>query len=392
MRILQVHNFYQQAGGEDRVVAAEHALLTEKGHSVFQHTVHNQAVSELHAIELGVKTVWNGESYRRLRRLIAEQAIEIVHVHNTLPLVSPAVYYAAEAQKVPVIQTLHNYRLLCPAATFFRDGEICELCLGKGIKYPAMLHRCYRGSFAASTAVFAMLAAHGLAGTYRRKVHTYIAPTEFARSKFCQGGLPADRLVVKPNFLADDPGVGTGSGGYALFAGRLTPEKGLDVLLDAWRACPNAMPLKIAGDGPMESRVRDRAASLPNVEYLGACEHSRVIELLKGAAFLVFPSLWYEGMPMVVLESMACGTPVAAFAIGSLNDLILNEVNGVKLPFEGTHILERFLTDSGELNGKMARLRASTRRYFEQHFTPDLNYRLLLDIYNKALNRPGSLS
>jgi len=138
--------------------------------------------------------------------------------------------------------------------------------------------------------------------------------------------------------------------------------------------------------------VRERAAALPNVEYLGVCEHSRVIHLLKGAAFLVFPSRWYEGMPMVVIESMACGTPVAAFAVGSLNDLILNEVNGVKLPFEGTHILERFLTDSGELNGKMARLRASTRRYFEQNFTADLNYRLLLDIYNKALNRPGSLS
>jgi len=392
MRILQVHNFYQQAGGEDRVVAAEHALLTEKGHSVVQYTVHNDAVNTMPAIQLGVKTVWNNESYRRIWRLIAEHAIEIVHVHNTLPLVSPAVYYAAETRKVPVIQTLHNYRLLCPAATFFREGEICELCLGKGIKYPALVHRCYRGSLPASAAVSAMLAAHGLAGTYQRKVHTYIALTEFAKSKFLQGGLPADRLVVKPNFLADDPGVGNGSGGYALYAGRLAPEKGLDVLLEAWRACPNALPLKIAGDGPLQAMVKERATSLANVEYLGACEHSRVLDLLKGAAFLVFPSRWYEGMPLVLLESMACGTPVVAFAVGSLNDLIFDEVNGVKLPLEGTSILGRFLNDSRELIGKMARLRAFTRRYFEQSFTADQNYRRLLNIYNKALNRPGSLS
>jgi glycosyltransferase involved in cell wall biosynthesis len=392
MRILQVHNFYQQAGGEDRVVAAEHALLTEKGHSVFQHTVHNDDVAKMPTIQLGLKTVWNNESYRRIGRLIADQAIEIVHVHNTLPLISPAVYYAAETRRVPLIQTLHNYRLLCPAATFFRAGEICELCLGKGIKYPAMVHRCYRGSLPASAAVSTMLAAHSLARTYQRKIHTYIALTEFAKGKFLQGGLPADRLVVKPNFLADDPGIGNGSGGYALFAGRLAPEKGLDVLLEAWQACPHALPLKIAGDGPLQSMVKQRAGALPNVEYLGACEHSHVIELLKDAAFLVFPSRWYEGMPLVLLESMACGTPVAAFAVGSLNDLIFDEVNGVKLPFESTLILERFLNDSHELIGKMALLRVSTRRYFEQNFTAELNYRRVLDIYQNALNRPRSLS
>jgi glycosyltransferase involved in cell wall biosynthesis len=392
MRILQVHNVYQQAGGEDRVVAAEQALLSANGHTVFQYTVHNDAVKKMAAVELGCKTVWNQEAYGSIRRLIVEQSIELVHVHNTLPLVSPAVYYAAAAQQTPVVQTLHNYRLLCPAATFYRQGKICELCLGKAIKYPAVMHRCYRGSLAASAAVSAMLAAHHFAGTYQRKIHTYIALTKFARAKFAEGGLPPERMVVKPNFLAEDPGAGGGHGGYALFAGRLTEEKGLATLLDAWAAGAKSIPLKIAGDGPLQAFVRARAAALPGVEYLGACEHARVIELLQDAAFLVFPSRWYEGMPMVVLEATACGTPVVAFGIGSMNDLIVDGLNGIKLAADDGSALARFLENSGELTEKMAALRRGARMHFEQNFSAKVNYGLLLEIYRRALNQPRSIS
>jgi glycosyltransferase involved in cell wall biosynthesis len=392
MRILQVHNFYQQTGGEDRVVAAEHALLASNGHKVFQYTVHNDAVDKMPFVQLGMKSIWNGVTYDNIRRFMAEEAVDIVHVHNTLPLISPAVYYAAKAQNVPVVQTLHNYRLQCPAATFYRAGSICELCLGKTIKYPAVLHSCYRGSVAASAAVCAMLAIHGLTGTYRQNIHAYIALTEFARKKFREGGLPPERIVVKPNFLDHDPGAGGGQGGYALFAGRLTAEKGLTVLLDAWAACPHAIPLKIAGDGPLHSMVRDRAATLPNVEYLGPCEHRRVLALLKDAAFLVFPSRWYEGMPMVILESMACATPVVGFAVGSVNDLIVEGENGIKLPLEGSDHLSKFLKDSCRLAETMGRLRNGARRHFERHFTAESNYRSLTTIYQRALEHSRSIS
>jgi glycosyltransferase involved in cell wall biosynthesis len=389
MRILQVHNFYQQPGGEDRAVAAEHALMSGNGHSVLQYTVYNDDVVQLSAFTLGIKTFWNNESYRTIRQLIAEQSIEIVHAHNTLPLISPAVYYAAAAQNVPVVQTLHNYRVLCPAATFYRDGEICELCLGKAVKAPALVHRCYRNSLAASAAVSAMLAAHHLAGTYQRKIHTYIALTEFARGKFTEGGLPAERLVVKPNFLYDDPGAGTGQGGYALFVGRLAAEKGLASLLEAWAANPHALRLKIAGGGPLEGFVRERAAALPNVEYLGVCEHERVMQLLQGAAFLALPSRWYEGLPMVLIEALACGTPVVAFAVGSLTELIADGVNGMKLPLKDAGAFGQFLNHSGELTEKMQHLRQGAREHFERNFTAAANRRLLLDIYNNALNQPG---
>jgi glycosyltransferase involved in cell wall biosynthesis len=392
MRILQVHNFYQQPGGEDRVVAAEQALLSRNGHEVFQYTVHNDAVNNMPVVALGIKTMWNGATYQNVRRLVAEKAIDIMHVHNTLPLISPSVYYAARAENLPVVQTLHNYRLQCPASTFYREDKICEVCLSKTIKYPAVLHSCYRGSRAASAAVCAMLAAHRIAGTYRRRIHSYIALTEFARKKFCEGGLPVENITVKPNFLEYDPGAGRGQGGYALFAGRLTAEKGLTVLLDAWSACPGAMPLKIAGEGPLRLLVQKRAAALANVEYLGPCEHARLLTLLKDAAFLMIPSRWYEGMPMVLLESMACGTPVVGFAVGSLNDLIVNGENGLKLPLEGKDHLIDLLQGSSRLADTMARLRDSTRAHFERHFTAVANYQLLTAIYQRALQYSRSLS
>jgi len=391
MRILQIHNFYQQAGGEDRVLAAEFALLSSHGHEVFQYTVHNDAVAEVPAVELGVKTIWNKDSYRKIRLLLAEHAIDIVHAHNTLPLISPSIYDAARAQNVPVVQTLHNYRLLCPAATFYRQGEICELCLGKAVNYPAVLHRCYRDSLAASAVVSIMLAAHHFAGTYQRKIHTYIALTEFARNKFREGGLPANRMIVKPNFLSHDPGPGTGQGGYALFAGRLTAEKGLVEMLDAWAANPHTLPLKIAGDGPLRSFVQERAASLATVEYLGLCEHARVMSLLQEAAVLVFPSRWYEGMPMILLEAMACGTPIVAFAVGSLSELILDFENGCKLPLADSDALPDLLRDSERL-ARISCLRAGARAYFERYFTAAKNYQLLKKAYDEAADNSRSIS
>ncbi len=391
MKILQVHNFYQQAGGEDRVLAAEQSLLLSRGHDVFRYTVHNDSVGQILPLQLGGRTIWNQQTYREIRGLLADKEIDLMHVHNTLPLISPSVYWAAASQEVPAVQTLHNYRLLCPAATFYRSGAVCELCLHKTMKIPAITNRCYRNSTAASAAIVAMLATHGVFGTYTNKIHTYLALSEFARNKFLEGGLPPDKVKVKPNFLAGDPGIGNGAGGFALFAGRLTAEKGVAHLLDAWTRSNRGIALKIAGDGPMQGYVRDGIAGLPNVEYLGLCEQSRLTELLQQAAFLVFPSLWYEGMPMILLEAMACGTPVVAFALGSMNDLIVDGLNGTKLPLENRNALKDFFDNPGNL-ADMARLRASTRGYFERHFTADLNYDLLLNIYEEALNKPRPIS
>jgi glycosyltransferase involved in cell wall biosynthesis len=378
MRVLQVHNFYRRPGGEDRVFAAEYDLLTAHWHQVSQYTAHNDSVVDVSAASLAARTIWNPSAYREVRTLIQRESIELVHIHNTFPLLSPAVYYAARAEAVPVVQTLHNYRLLCPAATFFREGAVCERCLGRAIPYPALVHRCYRRSARASLAAAAMISGHRAAGTWRTKIDAYIALSDFAKNKFAEGGLPANRIAVKPGFL-EDPGNGDGSGEYALFLGRLTEEKGVTVLCEAWKRLGSVLPLKIAGDGPLRPALHD----LHGVEYLGQCSRIRVLELLKQAALLIVPSLWYEGFPMVVVEALACGTPVVASALGSLNELIEDGVNGFHFAPANAGALVSCV-ENGLQRESFRKMRGGARACYEQNYTPGRNYDILMQIYSAA--------
>lgn len=385
MRVLQVHNFYQQSGGEDRVLAAEHDLLIARGHQVSQYTAHNDSLEGASAAPMAARTIWNHAAYRAVRNRIRAESIDLVHAHNTFPILSPAVYYAARAESVPVVQTLHNYRLLCPAATFFRAGAVCERCLGRCLPYPAILHRCYRRSAGASFTSAAMLAAHRAARTWNTKVDAYVALTAFAKNKFVEGGLPPRRIHLKPGFT-EDPGRGGGAGGYALFLGRLTEEKGIDLLCRAWGRLGRALPLKVAGGGPLQSSLQ----ALPGVEYLGQCAHSRVLELLKEAAFLVVPSLWYEGFPMAVVEAFACGTPVAASALGSLNELIEHGVNGLRFaPGDAAALIS--CIENALASGTFPRMRSAARACYEQNYTPARNYDILMQIYSAAAREDKSL-
>ncbi len=383
MRVLQVHNFYRQAGGEDRVFAAERDLLISHGHRVVRYTAHNDLLAGISAAPMAVRTIWNRTAYREIRNLIRAESIQLVHAHNTFPIISPSVYYAAHAEGVPVVQTLHNYRLLCPAATFFRDGAVCERCLGKRVPYPAVIHRCYRRSAGASFTAAAMLAGHRAAGTWNTKIDAYVALTTFSKNKFIEGGLPASRIHIKPGFV-EDPGCGDGAGGYALFLGRLAEEKGVDILCRAWSQLGGAIPLKVAGDGPLQSSLQ----GLPGVEHLGQCAASRVLELLKQAAFLVVPSLWYEGFPMAIVEALACGTPVIASALGSLSELIEDGVNGFRFPPGDTAALLHCVEKASKCH---TRMRPAARVCYEQNYTPARNYDILMQIYSSAAREDKSL-
>lgn len=385
MRILQVHNHYQNQGGEHVVFEAEAHLLEAHGHEVTRFTRHNSAVAELHPLRVAQKTLWNHEVFRELRALIRRVRPAVMHAHNTLPLISPAAYYAARAEGVPVIQTLHNYRLVCPSGVLFRDGQVCELCVGKQIPWPGVVHACYRGSRAASAGVAGMLAAHRFARTWQRQVRVFIAPTEFSRRKFVAGGIPAGRIMVKPNFVQVDPGMGSHRGGYALFVGRLSPEKGVETLLEAWQGPAGATPLKIVGGGPLESQLRGRTASGSRVEFLGARPAAEVRELMRDAWVLIVPSGCYEGaLPLVVIEAFAAGLPVVASDLGSFSSGIEHERTGLLFQPGDPADLGRKVAWAASHPEAVTAIGRAARKTYEECYSAETNYRLLMEIYAAA--------
>jgi glycosyltransferase involved in cell wall biosynthesis len=393
MRIVVAHNFYQQAGGEDQCVAAEIAVLQRYGHEVTQYCLYNDQIDHMRQAALAARTIWNPSSYGALRRLLRDTRPDIVHFHNTFPLMSPAVYYAARAEGAGVVQTLHNFRLTCANALLLRNGSVCEDCLGKFAPWAAIRRKCYRDSRAASTAITAMLATHRLLGTWQNAVDVYVALTEFGRRKFLAAGLPADRIVVKPNFVERDSGPGEGEGGYGAFVGRLSAEKGVQTLLDAWRHLDGQVPLRIIGDGPLAPLVRAEAARDPSIQWLGSQPLDAVYRLIGDAAFVVLPSRCFEGFPRVISEAFAKGTPVIASRMGAMAELVDEGHTGLLFaPGDGVDLaraIRRLLADPSGL----LRMRESARAEFTRRFTAELNHQALMRVYEQALGmrtRAGS--
>lgn len=387
MRILFVHNRYQQAGGEDRVVLAESSLLRAKGHEVeLMEEDNDDILGWADAAITAGRAVYSFSAAREMRRRIARFKPDLVHIHNFFPRLSPSIHYACHRAQVPVVQTLHNYRLLCPASTFLRDGKVCEDCLGKAIPWPAAQHGCYRQSRGASAAVANMLALHRAAGTWNRTVTRFIALTEFARRKFVEGGLPAEKIMVKPNFVDPDPGMGRGTGGYALFVGRLSEEKGIRTLLSAWSQLRSGERLKIVGDGPLAREVKSAAAAMRTVEWLGSRSGDEVQELMGDATVLVFPSICYEGFPLVLVEALAAGLPIIASRLGAMEELIVEGNTGrlftPRKAGELTTLLEWALSHPEHLK----KMRQNARKTFINDYTADTNYARLSEIYKSSTN------
>lgn len=384
MRILLVHNYYQLSGGEGLVFKAEAELLKSRGHTVLEYTAYNNQLKQIHPITAASKMIWNRRAYQDIHELIVKNDIQVAHFHNTFPLISPAAYYAARAAGAVVIQTLHNYRLLCPNALFFRQGRPCEDCLGQEIPWSGIVHRCYRNSLVSSAGAATMLSVHRVTKTWETAVDTYIALTSFAKNKFIQGGLPASKISVKPNFLSSDPGYQAGAGQYALYVGRLSVEKGIDTLLAAWKDLGTDVPLKIIGDGPFANAVNTAAQNNPGIEWLGFQPMEEVYKHMKNALFLVFPSLWYEGLPRTIIESFAAGTPVIASNLGAMSSLIQHGISGWH--FEAGNAVSLMSTVRLQMahRERLSRMRSTTRKTFEDFYTADQNYQKLIDIYQTA--------
>jgi glycosyltransferase involved in cell wall biosynthesis len=388
MKLLLVHNYYQHRGGEDVVFEAEARLLEDHGHHVLRYTARNTGLEDASRLGLGRKAIWNTDTYRELGKLLKGERPAVVHVHNTLPLISPAVYYAARAASIPVVQTLHNYRLLCPSAILFRDGHVCEACLHRSMPTPAVRYACYRGSRGASAAVAAMLGVHRVLGTWTRAVDLFLALTDFARDKFIEGGLPPGKILVKPNFTAD-PGVDAEPGDYALFVGRLSHEKGLRTLLQAWRQVGSRIRLRVIGDGPQGHLVEAAAQAGPGIDFLGRRAPADVVTAMTGARFLVFPSEWYETFGLAIIEAYAVGLPVVASELGAMSSLVKHRQTGLHFrPGDPAALVEQVEWALAHPE-EMRVMGRNARREYEACYTPERNYDLLIDAY-RSVARPGS--
>jgi glycosyltransferase involved in cell wall biosynthesis len=393
MRILIAHNHYQREGGEDGVVQAEAHLLRQNGHDVDLFEEDNKDITgKLVALQTALQCVYSPAAARDMHKCIERFRPDVVHVHNFFPKLSPSIHYACNQAKIPVVQTLHNYRLLCPAATLLRDGMICEDCLGKAFPWPAVQHGCYRNSHTATAAVSNMLFVHRALGTWAHTVTQFIALTEFARQKFIAAGLPASKISVKANFVLDDPGMGAGDGEYALFVGRLSEEKGLDMLLTAWEKLNTKRKLKIVGDGPLAYKLKEALSKNSSIEWLGWRNKQEIYNLMSHATVLVFPSIWYEGFPLVLAEAFATGLPVIASRLGAMAELVTDGKTGrLYAPLQAnelTDAIEWAFTHPSALRA----MRPYVRSEFEEKYTAETNYALLSGIYRLACSERTKIS
>ena len=379
MKILIAHNAYQQSGGEDAVVNAEIALLRRYGHDVEVYRRHNDELKSMPKAVAAASTIWSLRAAGELERLCEMFEPDLIHAHNTFPLISPSFSWMAKRKNIPVVQTLHNFRLLCPQATFLRNGQVCEDCLGK-LPWRAVTRKCYRDSSLQSAVAVGMLAMHRGIGTYRDHITHYIALNAFCRNKFIEGGLPADRIRIKPNFVASPATPVWEHRQGSVFIGRLSPEKGLTVLIDAMRKL-NSASTQIVGSGPLETLVRQAFRS----NYLGFRSHAQVLELLHAVQFLIAPSTCYETFGLALVEAFACGTPVIASRHGAFAELVKDGVTGLLFnPGDASDLAEKMAWAESHPE-KMLKMGQAARAEYEAKYTPQRNYKTLIEIYEAAI-------
>jgi glycosyltransferase involved in cell wall biosynthesis len=333
-------------------------------------------------------SVWSTDTRREFSQLLDREAPDLVHIHNTFFMISPSIYGACRERRIPVVQTLHNFRLICPAFTLYRNGSVCEDCLN-GSLWNGIYHGCYRGSTAVTATVALILAWHRLMKTWEECVDCYVALTEFSREKFIAAGFHPGKIVVKPNFVEIDPGPRTTASDYVLYVGRLSEEKGLDTLLRAWERLPARCPLQIVGDGPerteLENQVRQK--NILNVSFRGFLSRTETIAATKGARFVVVPSTWYEGFPMVIAEAMACSTPVICSRLGAMKEIVADHSTGLQFTPGDAEDLARTAAWAWNHPVEMTEMGRAARREYERRYTAERNYTLLMEIYVKALRR-----
>ncbi len=385
MKILLIHNSYQQKGGEDSVFENEYRLLKEKN-TVEKLLFNNDNIkSSFDKLKIGVNSISNSRSAKSVEERIKEFNPDIIHVHNFFPIASPSIFYVAKNMNIPIVMTLHNYRLICPNALLFKNNEICEKCVNKLFAMDAVLHGCYRESKVQTFALALMNYIHKKRKTWNTKVDRYIALTKFAKNKILNSslGLDENQIIVKPNFVEDN-GFEYDKEDYFLFVGRLSIEKGIELLLKSFEK--NGKKLLIIGGGPLEAMVKESVQKNTNIKYLGFQNKDFIIEKLKKAKALIFTSIWYEGMPMTILESFSTGTPVIAPNIGGPNEIVQDHINGLIYEANNLSSLTSKVNMLGSDNKMHRQLCLGARKSYEHRYTVAKNYELLMNSYEGVIN------
>lgn len=389
MKILVVYNSYQRPNGEDVVFSQERQILEGGGHEVVTFCRSNFEISSYSALKqivLVKRAVWATDTKQEIASVLQQEKPDIVHVHNTFMMISPSIFSACREAGVPAVQTLHNYRLLCPASTFLKHGKICEECVEHSL-LRSVAHGCYRESRAATATVALTVGVHRQIGTWNKLVDGYIALTEFGRQKFIVGGLPAEKIAVKPNFVHPDPGARQGTGDGALFVGRLSEEKGVGTLLSAWRRLRGSIPLDIVGDGPLRPALEAETQRdmLKSVQFRGWIPRDQTLATMKLARFLVFPSQWYEGFGMTIIEAFACGVPVICSRLGAAEELVADGRTGLHFTPGDAEDLAQKVEWAWSHPEEMEAMGRAARAEFEVKYSADRNYQMLLDIYRRVI-------
>lgn len=385
MRIVVAHNRYKYAGGEDSVLRAEVEMLREAGHFVELFEADNSSIEGTLAKISAAGSLFYSESSRsKMAELLRTFQADVLHIHNWFPLVSPSIIAAARERGIPVVQTLHNFRMLCVNGTMYRDGRICHDCLGKRFPLYGIAHRCYSNSFVGSALVAAAFSYHRVAHTWDG-VATFIALSEYQRSLLIQGGIDADQIIVKPNFVKKPIEIGSGQGGYALFVGRLIPEKGIHTVLEAWSRNEISTSLKVMGDGPLADEVREKVSSLRQVQYLGQCSSNEVFTAMAEARFVICASECHEAFGLTIVEALSCGTPVLAADTASIEEIVEDGRTGFRFKAGDAEdlVAKAALLIAGDADYQ--EMRRICRAVYEERYTDSINYGLLIEIYQRAI-------
>ena len=391
MRILAVHNYYQQRGGEDQCFEDEVRVLRVNGHEVQEHLIHNDLIDGANKWKVALETIWSKSAYRTILTALNDFKPDLMHVMNTFPLLSPSIFYAARKVGVPSVHEVQNYRLSCAGGFLLRDGKICEKCVGRTFPVSAIRHRCYRGSLAGSSVLAATIAFHRQLKTWHKVVDTIMCPSEIAKKKLIESGLPADRIEVKQNSLDTDPGLGQGASGFVVFVGRLSPEKGLHTLVQAWKQNPQLPRLKIIGDGPLLAFVEQSQANDDRIEWLGRMPIPSLLEIVGQANCLVMPSVWYETFGRTTVEAFAKGTPVVGARIGGTAEIIDDGRTGWLFnPGDPTDLAAKVEIAMRLTSDQATQFRNAARQEYLRRYTAQGKYDRLMEVYRLTLARASA--